>query len=173
MPYVLWIMFFSALFFFCTGLFFITVYPFFSISKSSVIFHQFCMEKNQVHFIYYAYNMYGYISIRLHKYCSWHLSCCFLSTLVLFSGSDYMIHKWVIIPGKEARSQWQYVSVYFRLVRSMGVLPEILCPVLTGPSSRTKQDWTWTKGSQVTLTGKHLELSCIGWRRSCTVKGEK
>lgn len=60
--------------------------------------------------------MYGYINIWLHKYCSWHLSCCFLSTLVLFSGSDYMIHKWVIIPGKEARSQWQYVSVYFRSI---------------------------------------------------------
>ena len=132
--------------------FFITVYPFFSISKSSVIFYQFCVEKNQVHFIYYAHNMYGCINIWLHKYCSWHLSCCFLSSLVLFSGSDYMIHKWVIIPGKEARSQWQYVSVYFRSVRSMGVLPEILCPVLTSPSSRTKQDWTRTKGSQVTLT---------------------
>lgn len=56
-------------------------------------------------------------------------------------------------------------------VRSMGVLPEISCPVLTNPFSRTKQDWTWTKQSQMTLTRKHLELSvlaeggAIEWKR--------
>lgn len=56
-------------------------------------------------------------------------------------------------------------------VQSMGVLPEISCPVLTSPFSRTKQDWMWTKQSQMTLTRKHLELSVLAeggameWKR--------
>lgn len=102
----------------------------FSISKSSVILLQLCVKKNQVHFIYYPYTMYGHINIWLDEYCSWHLSCCFSLHLGAFcSSSDYMIHEWVIIPGKEDRSQWQFISVYFRLVCRMWVLPKILCPV--------------------------------------------
>lgn len=103
----------------------------------------------------------------------WHLSCCFLSTLVLFSGSDYMTHKWVIIPGKgETRvSGRPSQCISFMLVHSMGVLPEISCPVLTSPFSRTKQDWLWTKQSQMTLARKHPELSvlaeggAVDWKR--------
>lgn len=108
----------------------ITVFSLFSISKSSVILLQLCVKKNQVHFIYYPYTMYGHINIWLDEYCSWHLSCCFSLHLGAFcSSSDYMIHEWVIIPGKEDRSQWQFISVYFRLVCRMWVLPKILCPV--------------------------------------------
>lgn len=56
-------------------------------------------------------------------------------------------------------------------VHSTGVLPEISYPVLTSPFFRTKQDWMWTKQSQMTLTRKRLELSVLAeggateWKR--------
>lgn len=138
---------FSALISFTLFFFFFltVVYSFFSISKLSVTVHQLYVKENQVHSIYYPCARSGHVNIWLHKYRSRRLSCCLLSTMVSFSSSDYMIHKWVIIPGREGRSQWQHFSVYFRWACSVWALPVIACPILTSRSSGTKQGQTGTK----------------------------